>query len=57
VAIDTWQVIDGCLFLNYDRDIKRKFNESLSGFIEKADTAWHERLAKTHQSHAYRNKS
>lgn len=40
VEIDTWQVVDGRLILNYDRGVKRKFNEDVAGNLRRADGNW-----------------
>lgn len=35
-----WAVVNGKLYLNYDADIKSKWDKDPSGFIEKADKVW-----------------
>lgn len=40
VDIATWQIIEGRLFLNYNRSIKEKFNENVDAHIRKADQNW-----------------
>lgn len=40
VEIETWQVIDGKLYLNYDRDIQRRFNRDVAEYLRKAYANW-----------------
>jgi YHS domain-containing protein len=40
VEIDTWQVTEGRLLLNYDQSIKKKFNQDLKVSLAKADGHW-----------------
>lgn len=40
VQIDTWQIINGRLMLNYDADVKQKFDKDHEGYIRKADENW-----------------
>ncbi len=40
VQIDTWQVTDGKLYLNYDQGVKTKFNKDVPGFVVKANGNW-----------------
>lgn len=35
-----WNIIDGKLYLNYDAEIKAKWEQDISGFIVKADKNW-----------------
>lgn len=42
IDIDTWQIVDGVLYLNYNQGIKKKFNKDLESLIEAADQAWKE---------------
>ncbi|MEM9939062.1 MAG: YHS domain-containing (seleno)protein [Pseudomonadota bacterium] len=37
---DHWAVVDGKLYLNYNRSIQNKWNEDRSGFITSADQNW-----------------
>ena len=37
-----WKIVDGKLYLNYNTSIQKKWNADIPGFIEKADTHWHE---------------
>lgn len=46
VSIKTWQIVDGRLYLNYDKGVQKKFNEDVSGFISKADVEWESIVAK-----------
>lgn len=42
VGIDpaAWVIIDGKLYLNYDLDIKKKWDMDRATYIQKADQAW-----------------
>lgn len=40
VEIDTWQVVDGRLILNYNGGVKQKFNEDQAGNLRRADGNW-----------------
>jgi len=40
VEIETWQLFDGRLLLNYDLQIKAKFDADRKGYLEKADRNW-----------------
>lgn len=40
VDIDTWQVRNGKLYLNLNRDILRKFNADFDGNVAKAEKNW-----------------
>ena len=35
-----WKIVDGRLFLNYDRSIQRRWERDIPGFIAKADANW-----------------
>jgi len=35
-----WTVVDGKLYLNYDRDVQAKWEKDIPGFIAKADKNW-----------------
>ncbi len=35
-----WKIVDGKLYLNYNRDIQRKWEADIPGFITKADKNW-----------------
>lgn len=35
-----WAIVDGKLYLNYNADIKAKWDKDRSGFIAKANTEW-----------------
>lgn len=37
---DAWTVIDGKLYLNYNREVQKKWAENRSDFITKADANW-----------------
>ena len=37
---DAWKIVDGKLYLNYDKGIQRKWEKDISGYIEKADANW-----------------
>ena len=40
VEIDTWQIIDGRLTLNYNKDVQRTFNQDVAGYLRKANENW-----------------
>lgn len=40
VEIDTWQIIEGRLVLNYDQGVKRKFDADRVGNLRLADEKW-----------------
>jgi YHS domain-containing protein len=40
VEIDTWQIVDGRLILNYNSGVKQKFNEDQAGNLRRADGNW-----------------
>ena len=40
VEIDTWEIINGQLLLNYSKDISAKFHEDLEGNLKKAKANW-----------------
>jgi YHS domain-containing protein len=37
---ETWSVIDGKLYFNYNKDVKAMFDKDQKGYIMKADTQW-----------------
>lgn len=37
---EVWEIVDGTLYLNLDRDIQKKWREDKAGNIRKADTNW-----------------
>ncbi|MDJ0837751.1 MAG: YHS domain-containing (seleno)protein [Acidobacteriota bacterium] len=37
---DAWKIVDGKLYLNYDRGIQKKWEKDITGYIEKADANW-----------------
>lgn len=37
-----WKIVDGKLYLNFNRSIQDKWNKDVPGFIGKADTHWSE---------------
>ena len=40
VQIDTWQIVDGRLLLNYSQSVKRKFDADRAAYLQKADANW-----------------
>jgi len=40
VEIDTWQILDGRLILNYDQSVRKKFDADRAGNLRKADANW-----------------
>ncbi len=39
---EVWRIVDGILYLNLDRDIQRKWQKDVPGYIKKADVNWSE---------------
>ena len=37
---DAWSVVDGKLYLNYDRGVQRRWSEDIPGYVRKADANW-----------------
>ncbi|KCZ92909.1 YHS domain-containing (seleno)protein [Hyphomonas johnsonii] len=35
-----WKIVDGKLYLNYNRSIQDKWNADIPGFVARADAAW-----------------
>jgi YHS domain-containing protein len=35
-----WKVVDGKLYLNYNRDIEKTWEQDIPGFIERANQRW-----------------
>jgi hypothetical protein len=35
-----WRIVDGRLFLNYDDDVQKRWEQDIPGFIRKADAGW-----------------
>jgi hypothetical protein len=35
-----WKVVDGKLYVNYNKEIEKTWEQDVPGFIEKADTNW-----------------
>ncbi|MDB4474744.1 hypothetical protein N9023_07020 [Opitutaceae bacterium] len=40
VEIDTWQITDGRLILNYNAEIKAQFDADIDALIKRADANW-----------------
>jgi YHS domain-containing protein len=40
VEIDTWQILDGRLLLNYNQEIKAQFDADVTALIATADANW-----------------
>ncbi|MBN2441033.1 MAG: hypothetical protein JXJ04_06795 [Spirochaetales bacterium] len=45
VEIDTWEIIDGQLVLNYSQDIKKLFHENTEENLKKAKANWQKTIA------------
>lgn len=43
---DAWSVVDGKLYLNYDRSVQAQWKADVPGYIRKADANWPGVLAK-----------
>ena len=35
-----WKIVDGKLYLNYNKSIQKKWDSDVPAFIDRADTAW-----------------
>ena len=35
-----WKIVDGKLYVNYNKEIEKTWEQDIPGFIEKADTNW-----------------
>jgi YHS domain-containing protein len=40
IKIEAWQIVDGRLLMQYDLDVKDKFNQDQLGNLRKADQNW-----------------
>jgi hypothetical protein len=38
--VEGWTIVDGKLYLNYNRKIKEKWKKDIPGYIKKADKNW-----------------
>jgi hypothetical protein len=38
--VEGWKIVDGKLYLNYNRKIQEKWEEDISGYIQKAENNW-----------------
>lgn len=43
---DAWSVVDGKLYLNYDRSVQASWRQDVPGYIRKADANWPRVLAR-----------
>jgi len=43
---DNWTIVDGKLYLNFNKNIQNKWNKDREGFIASADAAWPDVLSK-----------
>ncbi|MEQ8604525.1 MAG: YHS domain-containing (seleno)protein [Marivibrio sp.] len=37
---EAWKIVDGSLYLNYNREIQKRWETDISGFIEAANANW-----------------
>lgn len=37
---NAWRIVDGKLYLNYNRDVQAQWNQDIPGYIAKADANW-----------------
>jgi len=37
---DAWTIVNGKLYLNYNKDVRDEWNKDQEGYIKKADTNW-----------------
>lgn len=40
VEIDTWEILDGCLVLQFSREVKQRFHDDSTGNIQRANDNW-----------------
>jgi YHS domain-containing protein len=40
IKIEAWQIVNGRLLMQYDLDVKNKFNQDQQGMLKKADEKW-----------------
>ncbi|UCE56548.1 MAG: hypothetical protein JSV31_14205 [Desulfobacterales bacterium] len=38
--VEGWKIVDGKLYLNYSREIQKKWEKDILGYIQKADENW-----------------
>ena len=38
--VNGWKIVDGKLYLNYNRKIQKKWEKDIPGYIEKANENW-----------------
>jgi hypothetical protein len=38
--VEGWTIVDGKLYLNYNKKIKEKWEKDIPGYIKKADKNW-----------------
>jgi hypothetical protein len=38
--VKAWKIVDGKLYLNYSRDVQKKWEVDIPGYIIKADENW-----------------
>ena len=38
--VHAWKIVDGKLYLNYNRSVQKKWMQDISGYIRKADQNW-----------------
>jgi hypothetical protein len=43
---EAWKVVDGKLYLNYNKDVQTEWNKDVAGYIQKADANWPDVLKK-----------
>jgi hypothetical protein len=43
---DAWSIVDGKLYLNYDKSVQAKWQADVPGYIRKADANWPKVLEK-----------
>lgn len=38
--VESWKIVDGKLYLNYSREVQKKWIKDIPDYIEKADKNW-----------------
>jgi hypothetical protein len=42
--VNAWKIVDGKLYLNYNKEVQKKWVKDIPGFIRKGDQNWHDVL-------------
>lgn len=47
---EAWKVVDGKLYLNYNKDVAKKWNEDIPKYVAAGDQNWHDLAGKAEES-------